>query len=236
MGKNKKKAKKQSKKLDKKTVVSIIGSMASGKSTQMRMLVSTLCKGEEPQEIIVGNTVHYNLYKKARIIVLGKVAKNATGIGLDGCYSKLKVAGVTSTLAAALEDKNSDLILIDCALQTMSWHRSFFKTGLRKKYKHITAYLFLDYFHNLKRLAERKSKAHKQKTGESLEWYEIYHKDTVYKNVLAKNRENRNIFAKLEGTYDPSKLEPELVSDKAIQIDALLSPKKIHKTILKLIK
>lgn len=222
--------------MERKQVLSIIGSMASGKSTQMRMLVKTICGDEEPIEVIQGDSVHYNVFPKSRLIVLGKVAKNATGIGLDSVYSKLKVTGVASTLGVALQDKRADLILIDCALQTMSWHRAFFKAGFRPLYKHYTAYLFLDYFNNLKRLAERKAKAHKEKTGEELLWHEIYHADTVYKNVLAKNRENRNIFAKLEGTYDPVKLETNLVSDKAIKIDALLSPKKIHKTILKLIK
>lgn len=159
MGKNKTKSGKKKKKL----VLSIIGSMASGKSTLNRGLKDKLTKGEKPEEVVVEGKVHYTIYPKSGLCILGRVAENATGIGLDSVYSKLKVAGVTSTLEAALNDKRAKLIVIECALATMSWHRSFYKAGLRDKYEHRVVYLFLDYFNNLKRLAERIAKKEAEK-------------------------------------------------------------------------
>jgi len=233
MGKKNKNKSKNSR----KTVLSIIGSMASGKSSATRNIKDILVGSEEPLEVFLEGKVHYQLYVKAKLIILGRVAKNATGIGLDSVYSKLGADGITTTLAEALEDKRANLIIVEAAFQTVSWWRKWHVAGLRGKFDHKVAYLFLDYFHNLKRLGERKAKRYNSKNPDvKLQWYEMTNPDTVYKNVLAKNRESRNIFTKADGTFDPNKIELELVADKAIKLDALLSEKKIAKKILKFLK
>jgi len=206
----------------KKTMVWIQGSMGSGKTTQVKMLIDALTEGDIEPKVITDTKVYYTVYDSG-ICALGKIGKNQC-TGLDSVYSQLGADGVCNTLKHALDDDETEIILVDCAFATISWYNKWIAAGLRDKFKLLAIHLELDEWENYKRISQRKAK----KAGIE-EWWDIHLPDTVYKNVGSKNRETRNIYHKLEGSH-PKKCD--ILADAPIQIRATMPPKVIHKKIL----
>ena len=216
----------------KPSVISIIGSMASGKTTLSRRLIEFLTDGETPVEI-VGERVYYTYYEKSGVVVLGKMGKNAC-TGLDSVYSKIGAEGVAITIEHIIENTKANIIICEFAFFTMGVVRHWHLRGVRKRFKHHVFYLNFDYWHNLRRLSQRKAKKHNQSNPEDQkEWYEMYLPDTVYKNVLGKNLEQRNIFKKLQGDLEIKNLEKDLVADYTLEIDTNLPERRVFSIMIK---
>ena len=218
-----------------KNVIWLAGSMASGKTTLCKGLLEKLTDGEEPISVI-DEGIYYTHYKKSKVIALGKIGRNQC-TGLDSVYSKLGSDGVTTTMKAALETK-AKYIIVDCAFATHSWTRKWTNEGLREKMRLVVIFQYLDYWNNLKRLAQRKMKKHNENPKSEFKYEhfgDVPNPDTVYKNVLSKNSESRNIFAKFEGTSE--RQEDYQKANATIKMEvADMSAKKVLKTSLKFIK
>lgn len=214
-------------------LISIMGSMASGKTSLSKKLIEFITNGEKPTEVIA-EKVYYTHYKESKIAVLGKIGKNAC-TGLDSVYSKIGSDGVAVTIEHIINNTNTSIIVCEFAFFTMGVVRHWYNRGVRKRFKHHVFYLNFDYWHNLRRLSQRKAKKHNENCspGEEKEWQEIYLPDTVYKNVLGKNSEQKNIFAKLQGHHEVKNLEKELVADYTLEIDTNLPQEQVFKIMIK---
>lgn len=207
---------------EKKIIVWIHGSGGSGKTTQSKMLLEALGCNSQVPIVIDEEKVKYTIFGTSTIAVLGKMGKNQC-TGLDTVYGKLGSDGVTTTLAAALDDDRIGLIIIECILATAKWYEKWIEAGLRDKFTLLSIHLELNLWQNFKRISERRAR----KTGQN--WFEVELPDTVYKNVGTKNMETRVIFDKIAGTHPKARFDR--LADRSIRIDALKDPNLIHKEI-----
>lgn len=211
--------------MDKKTVVWLLGSNGSGKSTQCKKLVDSFYALNIDDEIrlVQKEKQIYTVYGNSGICVLGKPNKKGVP-GLDSCYSSIGSDGISITLGEALKEKSVSIIVVDCILGTYTWYNKWVEAGLRDQFNLLTVHLDLSLWQNFIRIAKRRTLA-----GEANHWTEIELEDRVFEHVGSKNKETKVIFDKMMGNHPKNQT---LLTDLGLRINALESEDKIHMKIL----
>ena len=203
----------------------LLGPMASGKTTQHKLLMELLGTGEidvkngckEPQPFC------YSI--SGSIGSLGLLKEGVQTCGIDPVYGDLKKEGLRDSLEKLLHEK-CDLVVMEGAQASMEWYKQvvvpvrnyaeYYQFGEVELY---VVHLAISFDHNLQRLRQRRW----LKTHETLEGFtgsnQMVLEDRTYENVLGKNKQYRSLFKALqkleEGGKEPVKL-------KTLEIDALL--------------
>lgn len=194
----------------------LLGSMASGKTTQHKLLVELLGDGQIVTRNGVKEPAPFCYSMSGSVGSLGMLKEGVQTCGIDPVYSDLKKDGLRTSIAMAFED-GADLIIMEGAQASMEWYKQvilpqFFDTEL------YVVHLSISFDHNLQRLRQRRW----LKTHETLEGFtgsnQMVLEDRTYENVLGKNKQYRSLFKALgkleEGSKEPVKL-------KTLEIDAL---------------
>lgn len=191
--------------------------MASGKTTQHKLLMELLGTGEidvkngckEPQPFC------YSI--SGSIGSLGLLKEGVQTCGIDPVYGDLKKEGLRLSIAMAFEE-GADLIIMEGAQASMEWYKQvilpqFYDTEL------YVVHLAISFDHNLQRLRQRRW----LKTHPTLDGFtgsnQMVLEDRTYENVLGKNKQYRSLFKALQKLEDGGK---EPVKLKTLEIDALL--------------
>ena len=193
----------------------MIGSMASGKSTQRRLLCKNL--SDDPKVDHDGDVkgINYSFATFGNIAALGKVKENGDGMcdGLDAAFGKIKKEGGELSLRLALRE--CDVVIIEGSQTSLKWF-DFIKP-LAAEYK-ANIYLIhfkLSYDDNLNRLRQRQSKK-----LDLAAWEDTKLSDKNIESIIGKNQQFNNIFDKLKNQC------------YALQIDALKPPNVINEEII----
>lgn len=219
----------------KKIVIWLLGSNGSGKTTQCKNILdyfNGLPKNKPTPELktkYVDSVMKscYTVYRGSGVAVLGVLGKNQC-TGLDSVYSKIGADGVVESLKNALNDKEVQIILVECVFGTFSWYENWVKAKLRDKFKLIFIHLEMSLWENYRRIQWRRAK----KLGVT-NWKDIELEDTVYKNVGNKNRETRVIYQKLAGQHEKSKVK---LADIAVQFKAMAEEESLSFSIITFIE
>lgn len=200
-------------------IIWIIGSMASGKTTQHKLLMEVL--GREDGHLDVRNgckqesSFCYTI--SGAVASLGLIKQGVQTCGIDPVYSDLKKEGLRRSIAMAYEE-GAETIIMEGAQASMEWYKQvvlpqYYDTEL------YVIHLAISFDHNLQRLRQRRwLKEHPDLTGFTGS-DQMFLEDRTYENVLGKNKQYRSLFKALQ------KIEaggaPELVKMKTLEIDAL---------------
>lgn len=194
----------------------LIGSMASGKTTQHKLLMELLGSSE----LVVNNGCKQEqpfCYSVAGYVAsLGLLKEGVQTCGIDPVYGDLKKEGLRRSIAMAFED-GAELIIMEGAQASMEWYKQvilpqYYDTEL------FVVHLAISFDHNLQRLRQRRW----LKNHDSLDGFtgsdQMFLEDRTYENVLGKNKQYRSLFKALQKIEHSGKADLKL---KTLEIDAL---------------
>lgn len=196
-------------------IVWILGSMASGKTTQSRMLLKNLGEGEEKVVHTVYEDRNIIYTRKGNVAVIGQMKNGVATGGIDPVMSKLKVEGVVASIKEA--NKHCSLVVVEGAQAAATWLPAI--KELDENF--VLVHLELSFENNFRRLKQRQ---HKKDSKGLEDWRDVELIDNNFISIIGKSKQYRNLFHKIKG---------ETVN--SLQIDATKDEETIHKQILSLI-
>lgn len=206
----------------------IIGSMASGKTTQHKLLMKLLGNGKITTKNGTKQDPPYCYSISGSVGSLGLLKEGVQTCGIDPVYGDLKKEGLRTSMAMAFED-GADLIIMEGAQASMEWYKQVILPQYYDAVLYVV-HLSISFDHNLQRLRQRRW----LKTHDNLDEFtgsnQMFLEDRTYENVLGKNKQYRSLFKALS-----KESEREPLSIRVLEIDALEGELEIVEKILEFI-
>jgi hypothetical protein len=191
----------------------LLGSMASGKTTQHKLLIELLGNGTLDVYNGCKETSPYCFSVSGEVASLGLLKEGVQTCGIDPVYGDLKKDGLRLSIAMA-QEKGAELIIMEGAQASMEWYKQVILPQFATA-KVYVVHLSISYDHNLQRLRQRRW----LKTHDTLEGFtgsdQMVLEDRTYDNVLGKNKQYRSLFKAMQKLS----ISKPLVS--TLEIDAL---------------
>jgi len=196
-----------------------MGSMASGKTTLNKNLISTLSYDghEHGCDIVKGteNGVNFMYSRIGRVASIGQMKDGVATCGIDPVMGWLKTEGVELSIRKANED--CEFVIVEGAQAAYTWFD--FVEKIDENF--LLVHLNISYDENIKRLKLRQYKKLHNMYPDNNEHLLLSISDRNYDSVIGKNKQYMNIWNKVQ----------DRVLNK-IQIDALNSPEQIEMEVL----
>lgn len=201
----------------------LIGSMASGKTTQHKLLMELLGDGKIKLHNGCKENPSFCYSISGNVGSLGMLKEGVQTCGIDPVYGDLKKEGLRLSIAMAYEG-GADLIIMEGAQASMEWYKQVILPQYYDAELYVV-HLSISYDHNLQRLRQRRW----LKSHETLEGFtgsdQMVLEDRTYDNVLGKNKQYRSLFKALTK-------QSEKAGFKTLEIDALLDRYQILEQIV----
>lgn len=190
----------------------LIGSMASGKTTQHKLLIELLGDGTLDVNNGCKDPSPFCFSVSGEVGSLGLLKEGVQTCGIDPVYGDLKKEGLRRSIAMAHE-KGAELIIMEGAQASMEWYKQVILPQYYDAELYVV-HLSISYDHNLQRLRQRRW----LKTHDTLDGFtgsdQMVLEDRTYDNVLGKNKQYRSLFKALTK-------QSEKDGFKTLEIDAL---------------
>lgn len=196
-----------------KRIIWLTGGMASGKSTQRRMLCNAF-QTEEPKEIKgTENGLNYHYTSFGEVSCIGKVKQVDNGDismcdGLDSVFGNVKKDGGLYSVKKALQ--SSTIVVLEGSQTSPSWAELMQKTMKEENAELFLVHLYLSYWENFLRLIKRQGDKEELK-GKAIQPDDLH---PIYKGITDKNiesligkcRQFNNCFDKVQHLVKPVKI------------------------------
>lgn len=174
----------------------LLGSMASGKTTQHKLLIELL--GDGTLEVFNGckEASPYCFSISGEVASLGLLKEGVQTCGIDPVYGDLKKEGLRLSIEMA-QKRGAELIIMEGAQASMEWYKQVILPQFATANVYVV-HLSISYDHNLQRLRQRRW----LKTHDTLEGFtgsdQMVLEDRTYDNVLGKNKQYRSLFKAMQ--------------------------------------
>ena len=205
----------------------LVGSMASGKTTQHKLLMELLGDGEINVHNGCKEEKPFCFSISGQVGSLGLLKEGVQTCGIDPVYGDLKKEGLRLSIAMAYE-AGAELIIMEGAQASMEWYK---QVVLPQYYdcELYVVHLAISFDHNLQRLRQRRW----LKIHETIEGFtgsdQMVLEDRTYENVLGKNKQYRSLFRAM------SKVAEKEENVNVLEIDALLTEIEILEKIIEFV-